>query len=315
MQRSLTIFFIAAAAILAIFTGISDFSGNSDIICSTSACMKIHSSSFGAIFSIPIGFYAAALLSLCLGLYLKGRETLSGTILCGILGIEAYFTFLEIFFIGSLCTICLIFFGLLIVCVFTVQINKNAMLTGFTLFFVAHFIFFYPSVTLKPTLTTEVMGNRSVEIFASPSCSHCEQAIEDLRKVCLATGTSLIIRPVSISRKDKDKSVRWVSGELFECGSPTSYRLAEKIVWENEDEAKKLNNGKLAVPLILVRVDGSRELFRGWTDQVFTSVNKLLATVGNIGTAEASENMNHTNLSNLGGMCTGTTDCHDQNRD
>ncbi|RLB13760.1 MAG: hypothetical protein DRG82_15110, partial [Deltaproteobacteria bacterium] len=274
MRRNFIIITMTTACILAMATGIGDLLGRSDIICSTSACVKIHSSSFGAIFSIPVGFYASAFLFLCLGLYLKGRETLSGTILCGILGIEAYFTFLEIFFMGSLCTICLIFFGLLIMCAILARVkkNKNAMLTGFTLFFVAHFIFFYPSVTLKPTLTTEVMGNRSVEIFASPSCSHCEQAIEDLRKVCLATGTSLIIRPVSISRKDRDKSVRWISGKLFQCGSSISYRLAEKIVWENEDEAKKLNNGKLAVPLILVRVDGSREIFRGWTGQVFTSV-------------------------------------------
>jgi len=313
MRRNITIIAITAAGIMAIATGIGELLGKSDIICSTSACMKVHSSSFATAFVIPIGFYAAALLFLSLWLYLKGRERLSSVVLCGLLGIEAYFTFVEIVFIRSLCSICLIFFGLLFTCAILARVekNKNAMLTGFMLFFIAHFVFFYPSVTLKPTLTRDISENKSVEIFTSPSCSHCEDAIKELRKVCTATGTPLIVRPVAISREAMDKSVKWVSGKLFQRGSPTSYRLAEKIVWENEGEAKRLNKGKLAVPLILVRINGSRETFRGWSKEVKDSVEGILEATGGlgIGTAEASDVMHQSNLTGQEGMCASTSDC------
>jgi len=313
MRRKLTIISISGAVILAMATGMGDMLGKSDIICSTSACMKVHSSSFSTIFSIPVGFYAAAFLLMALWLYLKGKEGLSLTALCGLLGIEAYFTFVEIFFIGSLCTICLVFFGLLLMCAVMASVNRyrKAMLTGFMLFFIAHFAFFYPTVTLKPTLTREMPQNNSVEIFASPSCSHCEDAIADLRKLCSSTGTPLIVRPVSISTKDMKKSVRWVSGKLFQCGSPTSYRLAEKIVWENESEAKNLNNGKLAVPLILVRASGLKETFRGWSLEVKDAINGILGTTKGlgIGAAHASEILHQGKPVDQQGMCTETSDC------
>jgi len=192
--------------------------------------------------------------------------------------------------------------------IFTVNRNKNAILTGFMMFFIAHFAFFYPSVTLKPTLTLDEAQKKAVEIFASPSCSHCEDAIEDLRKVCSTTGTPLIVRPVSISRKDKEKSVKWVSGKLFQCASPTSYRLAEKIVWENESEAKKLNKGKLAVPLILVRVNGSEEMFRGWSLEVKDAINTILG----IKTAQASNLFLHQGtFTAQKAMCSEASKCDD----
>ena len=207
-------------------------------------------------------------------------------ILCSLLGLELYYTYLQIFFIGSLCRVCLLFLALLLVCVLIARAyrERNAVLLGLMMFLVAHFAFFYPSVTLKPTLTIdEVAEKKAIEIFAAPSCTHCEHAIEYLRKICAKTGTPLIVRPVSISTRDMDQSVRWVTGKLFECKSRTSYRLAEKIVWENEKEARKLNNGKLAVPLILVKVNGTEETFRGWGKDVQRAIDSLFETTRNLG--------------------------------
>jgi uncharacterized membrane protein len=313
MRRNLTIIAMTSAFILALATGIGDLLGKSDIFCSSSACMKVHSSSFGAVFSIPTGFYAAAFLLIAVWFYHKGKERLSLTILWGLLGIESYFTFVAIFFIGSFCTACLIFFGLLLTCTILARAkkNKNAMLAGLLMFFAAHFILFYPGATLKPTLTMDVPDGNSVQVFASPSCSHCEHAIENLRKICKHTGTQLIVRPVSISTEDMEKSVKLVSGRLFQCGSPISYRLSEKIVWENEDEAKKLNDGKLAVPLIVVRMGASREIYRGWNKQILESITRLFGAVGNVGTAEANNLAAPANLTGPGGMCKGTLDCNE----
>ena len=286
MRRKTTILCILATAALSLATGIGDLLGKSAILCSSSACMKVHSSSFATAFVIPVGFYATLFLLLSLWFFLKRKEDIFSMILCSLLGLELYYTYLQIFFIGSLCRVCLLFLALLLVCVLIARAyrERNAVLLGLMMFLVAHFAFFYPSVTLKPTLTIdEVAEKKAIEIFAAPSCTHCEHAIEYLRKICAKTGTPLIVRPVSISTRDMDQSVRWVSGKLFECKSRTSYRLAEKIVWENEKEARRLNQGKLAVPLILVRVNGSEETFRGWGKDVQSAIDSLLQTTRNLG--------------------------------
>lgn len=286
MRRKLTVCFILLTAGLALLTGLGDLAGKSEVLCSTSACMKVHSSSFARAFMIPVGFYAATFLLLSLWFYVKKREDLFSMLLCSLLGLELYYTYLQLVFIGSLCRVCLVFFIFLLFSVFLGRAyrEKNAILLGLMMFLIAHFAFFYPSITLKPTLTLDdVMEKKTVEIFASPSCSHCEHAIENLRKLCAVTGTPLIVRPVSISTRDMDKTVKWISGKLFQCGSRTSYRLAEKIVWENEKEARKLNHGKLAVPLILVRTHGSEEVFRGWGDKVQYAISALLQTTGDHG--------------------------------
>jgi len=286
MRKKLTFLLVMSTAALSLAVGIGDLVGKTGIMCSTSACMKVHSSSFGTAFAIPVGFYATFFLLLSLWFYARNNEEVFSLILCSLLGLEAYFTFLQLFYIRSLCTTCLVFFALLTLCAVSagVQRYRNAVLSGFMLFFVAHFAFFYPSVTLKPTLTLDdVSQEKAIEIFASPSCSHCEHAIAELRKLCAKTGTPLIVRPVSISTRDRDMTVRWVTGRLFQCQSRTSYHLAEKIVWENEKEARKLNGGKLEVPLILVKVDNSKELFKGWGGGVESTIISLLESTKNLG--------------------------------
>jgi len=278
MKRKTTLIFIIASITVAILTGLGDLAGKS-FICESSACVKIHSSSFGTAFFLPIGFYAAGFLGIALWLYWKGKTDYAGIFLCGLLGVDAYFTFIQVIFIRSFCFTCLIFFCLLIACVISLQAAKNwnALITGSMLFLLAHFCFFFPDINLRPTLIQDAEQiNTQVEIFASPTCSHCEQAIAVLRGVCEKANTQLIVRPVSISKADAKKSVEWVSGKLFSCKSPTSNRLAEKIVWDNEAEAKQLNNGLLSVPLILIKSGGDEELFKGWNDQIQQAVYRHL---------------------------------------
>ncbi|PIP38549.1 MAG: hypothetical protein COX19_12095 [Desulfobacterales bacterium CG23_combo_of_CG06-09_8_20_14_all_51_8] len=319
MRKTITIFLISITGILAFATGIADMFEKNDVICATAACMKVHSSSFSTVFETPVGFYAAGVLLLDLWLFLKGKSTLSAILLWGLLGAEAYFTFIQIFFINSLCASCLIFFSLLIACVIsskTLRI-KSALVMGFTVFLGSHFVFFFPSVKLKPTLIQNLSKQKTnIEIFASPSCSHCDEAIAELSRVCTDTRAKLIVRPVYISRKDMKKSVKWVSGELFQCGSSTSNRLAEKIVWDNEAEARKLNNGDLQVPLILVRMDGFQEIFQGWDKQVKDNIFKILAKADmEIKAAGASELTHKNKLTNHGAICSKTTECHEEKKD
>jgi uncharacterized membrane protein len=318
-RRIITVFFISVTAVLALITAIADIFEKSDMVCATTSCVKVHSSSFATVFSLPVGIYAAFFLALALCLYLAGKNRLTALILWALLGAESYYTFIQFVFIESLCITCLTFFSLLIACIIAsgrVQ-RQSSIIMGVTMFLAAHFVFFFPSVTLKPTLIQNLSDRSAdIEIFASPSCSHCEEAIKHLSEVCTETGTQLVVRPVCISAKDREKSVQWVSGELFKCDSPTSYRLAEKIVWENEAEAREIANGELQVPLILVRTGGFKEVFTGWDRKVQDKIFRLFAkaetkTKTGVGIVEASL-LTHLNQSqDKGAICSRTSGCHE----
>jgi len=306
-------------AVLALLTAIAEMFEKSDMVCATASCVKVHSSSFATVFNLPVGIYAGLFLVLALGLYLKDKARLTALILWALLGAESYYTFIQFVFIESLCISCLIFFSLLIACILSAETLQRQSLpiigltTGVTMFLAAHFVYFFPSVTLKPTLIQNLPNSAAdVEIFASPSCSHCEEAITQLSRVCTDTGTQLVVRPVCISAKDREKSVQWVSGELFMCGTSTSYRLAEKIVWENEADARKLSNGELQVPLILLRTGGLQEVFTGWDEQVQDKIFRLFAktkTGPRIAEANMLKRLNQPQ--NKGAICSKTSGCHE----
>ena len=316
-RKLITIFMMGITAALAMLTAVAGMFEKSDMVCATTSCVKVHSSSFATVFNLPVGIYAALFLGLALCLYLAGKNNLTALILWALLGTEAYYTFIQFVFIESLCITCLIFLGLLIACIIASNVYKkrSALITGVTMFLTAHFVFFFPSVTLKPTLIQNLQDRPDgIEIFASPSCIHCEEAIDQLSEFCMDSGTQLRVRPVCISAKDRDKSINWVSGELFKCSTSTSYRLAEKIVWENEAEARKLLNGKLQVPLILVRTDAFKDLFTGWDSQIRDKVFNLFAmakTTAGPGIAEASLLRKLNKPQNKGAICSSTSGCHE----
>jgi len=314
---------MAITAILALLTAIADMFEKSDMVCATASCVKVHSSSFATVFNLPVGIYAVFFLVLALSLYLKDKTRLTALILWALLGAESYYTFIQFVFIESWCISCLIFFSLLIACILSAKTLQRqsvpiiGLTTGVTMFLAAHFVCFFPSVTLKPTLIQNLPSSAAdIEIFASPSCSHCEEAITMLSRVCTDTGRQLIVRPVCISAKDREKSVQWVSGELFKCGTSTSNRLAEKIVWENEAEARKLLNGELQVPLILVRADNFKEVFTGWDEQVQDKIFRLFAkakakTKTGPRIAEASMLTRLNQPKSKGAICSRTSGCHE----
>jgi hypothetical protein len=82
-----------------------------------------------------------------------------------------------------------------------------------------------------------------------------------------------VLRPVGLSEKDRQTSTEWVCNTIFEKHNATSRRLAERIVWKNEKEARDLNEGNLAVPIIVVKSgDGKSQTYKGWNPQVKTAI-------------------------------------------
>jgi len=257
--------------------GISDLGGFQNI-CQTASCVKVHSSSFAKLFNIPLGFFGATGLFIALVLqYFKKQKTVS-LILCALCGFEGYFTFIEAVYIKSWCILCLVFFCfLLTITVFAGIKSIKTPVAALMTFFLAHFIFFYPDITLNPALMYDnPQKNIQIEIFVSPSCDHCHEAIKNLRAMCLVMETRLIIRPVSISKNDTQKSVDWICSSLFKTKTGTSRRLSEKIMWENEQEVKNLC-GNVTVPLICIKNKGKRQIFRGWNDNIQKSIYSTIA--------------------------------------
>ncbi|MBL0701335.1 MAG: hypothetical protein JJV92_10695 [Desulfosarcina sp.] len=276
-MRKAKIILLLSSLIFALAMGFSDLGGFKSI-CGTASCVKVHTSSFARLFGLPLGFFGAAGLFVALSLeYFKKQET-AALILYALCGFEAYFTFIEAVYIQSWCILCVVFLCFLfaatiLVGIKTVKAPVAAMLT----FFAAHFIFFYPDVTFSPAIMYDnSQKNMEIEIFASPSCNHCHEAIKDLRNICLVMETDLLIRPVCISRSDTEKSVTWICSNLFKSKTGTSRRLAEKIIWENEQEVKNIC-GNIAVPLICIKYGNKKQIYRGWNDNIQKSIYSAIA--------------------------------------
>jgi len=275
-KKALTILLILAI-LLSLITALTELTGKTNFICPDNSCVKVQTSSFSRVVSIPIGFYAFILLGIGLYFHRKGKEEKLFLLLWAITGLEAYFMFLQFFCIRSFCSICLIFFALLSLCLIFIWRDiegekitraKAGLFFGAFSFLVLHFVFFFPQVELNPGVLREDKPPARVELFASPSCSHCEEALRALKEICPNLNAALVVRPVSLSEADRKKALDWVCRYLFQSPSGTSRRLAEKIIWENEKEALNLNGGRLAVPLIVVKGEEGKQVFKGWDHRV-----------------------------------------------
>jgi len=267
-ERGANILIIITIA-LSLFTFVIGSSGSGDLICPTASCEEVQQSSFGKLFGIPIGAYAAALLSLVLLLRLMGKEQVAAAMLWAMLGVETYLTFISFTYIETVCFICMIFLLALGCCVALTSHTVNLTAGVFSaalFFFIAHFVFFYPDAHIKPTLMNDTASSVKVEVFASPTCTHCEEALSTLRQISMEANVSLTVRPVSLA--NKEPAIDWVAEELFTRQSATSRRFAEKVVWENERDARNLAGGKLIVPIIRVRQEGEERVFCGWNERV-----------------------------------------------
>ena len=282
---------LLSSLIFALGMGFSDLGGFQNI-CQTASCVKVHTSSFARLFGLPLGFFAAAGLFIVILLHHFKKQETAALILYALCGFEAYFTFIEAVYIQSWCILCVVFFFFLLAAAILIGIKTvKAPFVAMLTFFAAHFIFFYPDVRFNPVIMYDnPQKNIQIEIFAAPSCDHCHKAIEDLRTICLMMDSSLIIRPVCISNSDIRKSVNWVCRNLFEKETGASRRLAEKIIWENEQEVKNIC-GNIAVPLICIKYEGKKQIYQGWNDNIQKSIYSSLAD-------------NSTNSTGTGDVCT-----------
>jgi len=259
---------------LSLFLGLAGYITFDVDICSDS-CTAVHDSSFGSIFGIPVGIYAAVFLISLITLTLLRKNHLVIYGLAIMVGAEAYMTILQVVHIQSLCAWCLAFFAILILtAAFFIEKSsaKSALaLSAFACLF-AHFVFFPPGTDLKANLLVE-NNKPQIEVFVSPSCTHCKEAIVNLHVFCDGNNFDLILRPVGLSASDRELSVDWVCKSLFDKHNSTSKRISEKIVWKNEKAARNINGGQLSVPIIVIRNEGTENVYKGWNEKIKETIS------------------------------------------
>ena len=186
------------ALLLSLFMGLQDLAQLS--ACGTASCDKVHASSFGSMFGLPLGLCAAPGLLMVLFFHLKKKNMVTCA-LAAMLGAELYLTFVQLYFIRGICLLCLSFLGLLFLS-FTLAVDKSmlpkAALIACLFFFSFHFFFFFPDFQPRCTLA-QIPGDTRVEVFGSPSCLHCKEAITQLTAICSDYGADLVLRPVPLS--------------------------------------------------------------------------------------------------------------------
>jgi uncharacterized membrane protein/glutaredoxin len=284
IRRKIVTILLLSTMLISLAVSVAELTGKTSLICSDSSCLRVQTSSFSRVINVPIGFYAFILLGCCLYFHLRKEEKTLFLLLSTVMGLELYLTFLEFFFIHSVCKVCLVFFSLVVSTLTFVWLDlekswkelKVGLFCGVLFFLGAHFIFFFPHVELNPTVLREDPAPARVEVFASPSCPHCEEALKALKEICSSLDAELVVRPVCLTEADRKKALDWVCGYLFQCSSGTSRRLAEKVIWENEREALNLTGGRLAVPLIVVRCEDGEKIFKGWSQEVRNRLESLI---------------------------------------
>jgi uncharacterized membrane protein len=166
---------------LSLLMGLQDLAHLS--ACGAASCEKTHASSFGSMFGVPLAPWAIPGLLMILFFHLK--KNMVSCALAAMLGAEIYLTFVQLYFIHGICSYCLSFLGLLFLS-FVLVVDKSILpKTGLItcLFFFSLHFFFFPDFQPRCTLA-RIPADTRVEVFGSPSCPHCKEAITQLKTIC-----------------------------------------------------------------------------------------------------------------------------------
>lgn len=250
--------------------------------CTSASCEKVHASSFGSLFGIPLGLWAIPGLLLVTVFHLKKRTTVVSCALAAMLGAEIYLTFVQLYFIRALCLLCFCFLALLLLS-FLLALHKaileRAVLITCLFFFCSHFFFFFPNMEPRCTLPQFPADSR-VEVFGSPSCFHCKEAIAQLKGICSDYGADLVLRPVPLSQADYGPTLDWVCSLFFEKKTGCAKRLGLRIVQRNEKSLSEIaphdETEAVSLPVIRVKTPQGTRLFKGWHEGFSEGIYELL---------------------------------------
>jgi len=277
-KRNILTILLVTGICLSAITGLQDIAQN--FACGTQSCKIVHLSSFGSVIGIPLSLWGMLGMIIAIIFHTYGKTLLLRYSLSVMLGCEIYFTFIQVYFIQAVCISCLCFFILLCLCM-VLSLNRLDMkifaLASLS-FLSLHFFFFFPGIEPRAEMI-QPSENNKVEIFGSSSCSHCKEAIAQLKDICSLSNTDLVVRPVPLSNKDYQPTLSRVCNHFFESDTKGARKFAEKVIWKNRQDLKKFEGAEnTELPLIVVSSPyNGRKILKGWNTQLAQTVHRLLS--------------------------------------
>ena len=248
--------------------------------CASDSCETVHASPFARVFGIPLGLWSALALVPVIILHLMKKETAVFCLIATMLGAEIYLIFVQIYFIHALCMLCLSFLGFLFLS-FVLALRVSALPRTSVIvlcsFLCCHFFLFFPDFQLRATLAQVPKTNR-VEVFASPSCSHCREAIGQLETICSDRNTDLVLRPVPLSPADYEPTLDWICSLFFSEETQSAKKLSLTIASQNQVRLKELFVDQYPdiLPVVVVTTPDKVNLFTGWEPGFGKSLAQML---------------------------------------
>ena len=232
--------------------------------CELQSCQIVQHSSFSEVWGVPITVFAVFGLFLAFILDLRKREKLSAAAVGLFAGAEAYLTFLELFYLQTVCSMCALFFAVLL-SAFLLHL-KNLSLKAFLEipaagFLFAHFIFFFPQVSFKTSIPYFSPSSPKITVSGPPL--EAQRAAEALKS--LLPSACIRISPCPSSPQDEPLVREMFLQALFSDQKGLAPKLAEAYL----REARKAKTCELRITVS----SGGKLIYGGpWDEEVLTSL-------------------------------------------
>ncbi len=232
--------------------------------CELQSCQVVQHSNFSEIWGIPITAFAVFYLLLAFLFDLRKKEKLSAVIIGALAGAEAYLTFLEFFYLQTVCPMCILFFALLL-CTFLLH-RKNLSLKVLleipaVSFLLAHFLFFFPYVNLKTSIP--YFSPSSPRITISGPLLQAQKAAEALKT--FLPNAYIWISPCSSTPQDETLAREMFLQTLFS----DQKGLASKLV---EAYLREVRKTKTCILRIAISSNGKLIYEGPWNEEVLMNL-------------------------------------------
>ena len=237
MKRRAAAVLLMIALVLSLVALSEKLAPGSDLGCGETTCNVVQHSSFSEVQGLPLPLGAVLLLTLSLIALLKGRPKIAAVSLALVAGAETYLTGIELFYLKSVCKLCISFYACtaLSLALLIQRPNLRRLGSAFTLAFLgAHFVYFFPNAQISADMLT-VPSYPRVEVFATPG--HLQGGLLDrLQAVAESRGIQLVLRP--LPGENRREAVAFIASHLFARTNLTALNLREKVLRANEEAAR-----------------------------------------------------------------------------
>ena len=254
-------------AVLAFLEKLGLSKGGSIDVCRSEACEVVQYSGFSDLFGFPITLFAILALGGVILLWFLRKKEEALFILAFLVGCEVYLTFIELYYLEGMCSLCIAFLSSLIVGFVLLALQKFRyslwwfMVLGFL---GLHFLFFFPRFDLAYIPYFDPHG-KVIEVFLSPKDS---QVLKELQKLSSQRGFQLSVRFVPQDSSSRREALLGMAKMLFSEPSEEALRLSERALRRNEEELKNFNG---SLPLVVVKEKGEvKKVISGstWREEI-----------------------------------------------